>query len=71
MKDTAQPLIQIEGLTRSLLHRRDRDARLSGIHLSVNKAESMSPCRGRRAAASRLCCRLSVCSILPVLAGTC
>jgi len=39
MKDTAQPLIQIEGLTKVFYTEEIETHALSGIHLSVNKGE--------------------------------
>ena len=61
MSDNGQPLIQITELTKVFYTDEIETHALSGVHLTITKA-STSPCRARRAAASRRCCRSSVCS---------
>lgn len=56
MTEAGQPLIQIQDLTKVFYTDEIETHALSGIHLSIAK-ESMSRCRGHRAAANRRCCR--------------
>ena len=61
MDESRQALIQIEELTKVFYTDEIETHALSGVHLTIARA-SMSPCPGRRDAASRRCSRSSGCS---------
>jgi hypothetical protein len=58
---TAQPIIELDNITKAFLTDEVETHALSGINLRIDKG----------AAASRRCCRSSACSTRPPLAPTC